>query len=56
MTSDSSPIQAAVVTGGHSFEVPAFHQLFRGLDGVASENTGFREVVRRGVHWVARRI
>ncbi len=28
------PMRVAVVTGGHSFHVPGFHQLFRALDGV----------------------
>ena len=26
-----SPVQVAVVTGGHSFDVPHFHRLFRGM-------------------------
>jgi hypothetical protein len=30
------PIKTAVVTGGHSFEVPAFHELFRALEGVGA--------------------
>ena len=34
MSSDPPPIRTAVVTGGHSFEVVAFHELFRALDGV----------------------
>jgi len=29
-----APLTIAVVTGGHSFDVPAFHRLFRGLEGV----------------------
>ncbi len=28
------PVSVAVVTGGHSFDVPHFHRLFRGLEGV----------------------
>ena len=30
----SQAIRVAVVTGGHSFDVPKFHQLFRSLEGV----------------------
>ena len=30
----SGPVKTAVVTGGHSFDVPAFHRLFRMLEGV----------------------
>lgn len=30
----SGAIRVAVVTGGHSFDVPNFHTLFRALDGV----------------------
>ena len=30
----AGPVRAAVVTGGHSFEVVLFHQLFGALDGV----------------------
>ncbi|MBD3182435.1 hypothetical protein GF312_09100, partial [Candidatus Poribacteria bacterium] len=27
-------IKVAVVTGGHSYNVPGFHKLFRGLEGI----------------------
>lgn len=30
----ANPIRVAVVTGGHSFDVPNFYKLFRGLGGV----------------------
>lgn len=30
----SDAIRVAVITGGHSFDVPNFHGLFRGLDGL----------------------
>lgn len=30
----SDAIRVAVITGGHSFDVPNFHSLFRSLDGV----------------------
>ena len=30
----NEPIQTAVVTGGHAFDVVGFHRLFRGLEGV----------------------
>jgi hypothetical protein len=28
------PLQVAVITGGHLFDVPNFHRLFRALDGI----------------------
>ncbi len=31
---NESPIRVAVVTGGHSYDVPNFHRLFRALEGV----------------------
>ncbi|HDZ20417.1 hypothetical protein LCGC14_0161770 [marine sediment metagenome] len=31
-----NPVKLAVVTGSHPFDVPNFHTLFRGLDGVAA--------------------
>jgi len=31
---NDTPIRVAVVTGGHSYDVPNFHRLFRALDGV----------------------
>ena len=31
---DTDKITVAVITGGHAFNVPAFHNLFRGLDEV----------------------
>ncbi len=34
MPSISDTISVAVVTGGHSFDVPAFHRLFRRLEGI----------------------
>jgi uncharacterized protein len=34
MDPSESTIRLAVVTGGHHFDVPAFHHLFRGLAGV----------------------
>ncbi len=27
-------VKTAVVTGGHSYDVPHFHELFRGLEGI----------------------
>jgi len=32
MPSSSAPLTVAVLTGGHSYDVPAFHRLWRGLD------------------------
>ena len=29
-----APLQVAVITGGHLFDVPNFHRLFRALDGI----------------------
>ena len=29
-------VKLAVVTGGHSFDVPAFHELFRRMEGIAA--------------------
>ena len=34
MSVEAQPVRTAVVTGGHSFEVMPFHELFRGMDGV----------------------
>jgi type 1 glutamine amidotransferase len=34
MNSTHSPLRLAVITGGHAFDVPHFHQLFRRLNGV----------------------
>jgi type 1 glutamine amidotransferase len=34
IVNQASPITLAVVTGGHPFDVPNFHRLFRSLDGV----------------------
>jgi len=31
---DNSPIRVAVVTGGHGYDVPNFHQLFGSLEGI----------------------
>lgn len=31
---NENPVKTAVVTGGHGFDVPRFHQLFRGLSQV----------------------
>lgn len=30
----TSPVQVAVITGGHSYDVPNFHRLFRALPGI----------------------
>jgi hypothetical protein len=30
----AEPVRTAVVTGGHRFDVPGFHRLFRGLEGI----------------------
>jgi hypothetical protein len=30
----AGPLQVAVITGGHLFDVPNFHRLFRALDGI----------------------
>jgi uncharacterized protein len=34
MTPITTPLQLAVVTGGHGFDVPNFHRLFRRLNGI----------------------
>jgi hypothetical protein len=34
MNLSDSALQVAVVTGGHAFDVPNFHRLFRRLDGI----------------------
>ena len=34
MTHEKSDITAAVLTGGHGYDVPNFHRLFRGLEGI----------------------
>ena len=31
---DSRDVTVALITGGHAFDVPAFHRLFRTLDGI----------------------
>jgi type 1 glutamine amidotransferase len=35
--SSSRPISLAVVTGGHAFDVPGLHRLFRGIPGVLAD-------------------
>lgn len=48
-TSDhSSPAMTAVVTGGHGFDVPAFHRLFRGLDGIDAYVQGLDDFCAAG--------
>jgi hypothetical protein len=32
----TDPVRLAVVTGGHSFDVPAFHHLFQRMDGISA--------------------
>jgi len=32
----TSPVRLAVVTGGHSFDVPAFHELFRHMEEISA--------------------
>jgi hypothetical protein len=34
MTAGTQDVATAVVTGGHSYDVPGFHRLFRAMDGV----------------------
>jgi hypothetical protein len=34
MPTPDHPVTCAVITGGHSYDVPGFHRLFRGLPGV----------------------
>lgn len=34
MTDDISPVKVAVLTGGHAYDVPNFHRLFRALPGI----------------------
>ena len=59
---DPGSLRVAVVTGGHAFDVPNFHRLFRQLPGIDAypqhlehfaSSPEFQKILRRGIAWSA---